>query len=123
MTRSSKLRKLVERAEELGVDDAVAELVAAYVDGAEKAGEGFEGFHWGETFEGGELVELPPLEPVIWRLGELVEVVYEASKGGRPTHWVHAFEDQRPVLACGQDEKRLYIVGGDYSVTDRGIVG
>jgi hypothetical protein len=57
----------------------------------------------------------------MYELGELVEVTYETAKDGEPYHWVHAFEEARPVLAYGGNN--LWILGGSYTVNRRGIVG
>jgi len=122
----AKLRRLMQRTEQLGATDAVVELVGAYLKGAEQAADDFEAFHWGEQPDGTELVRMSQPPAVIWQLGELVEVVYEATKGGELAEWQHAFKGKRPILAFGRQPKgrgALHIVGGTYRVTERGIVG
>jgi hypothetical protein len=63
----------------------------------------------------------PPLMP----LGELRGVIYRASRapGEVPQNYVHFFEQQFPVLAADPTGRRLYIIGGRYRVTKRGIEG
>jgi len=66
------------------------------------------------------LVRLP-LAP----LGELRGVIYRASRapGEVPKNYVHFFHGRLPVLAADPTGRRLYIVGGQYRLTKRGIEG
>lgn len=59
------------------------------------------------------------------KLGVLEEVTYRTTKGdtGRASY-VHAFGEEggkKPALAMDPKNKRLHVVGGDYTVTRRGI--
>lgn len=119
---ASKLQKLCKRAERLGVGPQLADLLGAYLDHIETADSGYAEFHWGERSDHTQLHHVPLPDPVMYELGELVEVVYDASKGGDRYHWQHAFSSPRPVLAYGQSHN-LWILGGGYKVTARGIVG
>jgi len=62
-----------------------------------------------------------PLAP----LGELRGLIYRASRapGEVPKNYVHFFNQRLPVLAADPSGKRLYILGGRYRVTKRGIEG
>lgn len=62
-----------------------------------------------------------PLAP----LGELRGLIYRASRapGEVPKNYVHFFNQRLPVLAADPTGKRLYILGGRYRVTKRGIEG
>ena len=120
----SKLHELADQAEELGIEEPIAEVLQAYIDRAKAAQRACRDFRWGDPCDGGQLVHIPPPPLVLVEIGPLVSVVYEATKRGQTAHWEHDFEEQRPVLAyddMGDDQ--LYIVGGDYKVTPRGIVG
>src|SRR5262245_14269494 len=66
------------------------------------------------------LVRLP-LAP----LGELRGVIYRASRapGEVPKNYIPSFHPRLPVLAADPTGKRLYILGGQYRVTKRGIEG
>jgi hypothetical protein len=55
-------------------------------------------------------------------MGELVALTYRTQKCGKVHIWEHEF-DKEPQLACGPDGKNIQIIGGSYTVTDRGIVG
>jgi len=57
-------------------------------------------------------------------LGELRAVVYRSDRGspGRPRTYVH-FLESSPRLACDAAGRQLYVLGGNYRVTRRGIEG
>lgn len=55
-------------------------------------------------------------------LGEMVGVAYEATRDGKTDQYFHRFKKKaRPHLGVRSDGKQLYVLGGDYHVTDRGI--
>jgi len=60
---------------------------------------------------------------VLVQLGTLRAVVYTADRGdGGDRQYIHFMENE-PLLTCDPDGKQLYIVGGRYRVTRRGIEG
>jgi hypothetical protein len=83
--------------------------------------------HWGLDPTKRERFDVPDPRDngkmIAW--GELVAVTYGTKKGGdaRITDYVHTFERTRPMLCYGDKDGRLYVVGGDYKATERGIVG
>ncbi len=55
--------------------------------------------------------------------GKLLALEYETVRDGRVERYRHAFASQsRPILAARFDGKQLYILGGEYTFTARGIV-
>jgi hypothetical protein len=62
-----------------------------------------------------------PLRPV----GELRGVIYRTRRvpGEAPKNYVHFFQQRRPLLVTNPTGTRLYIMGGQYRVTPRGIEG
>jgi hypothetical protein len=63
------------------------------------------------------------MPPVVVEIGRLAGLVYRSSKwGGRPRTYIHFLEDQ-PRLVSDVTGCRLFIVGGSYRVTSRGIEG
>ena len=64
------------------------------------------------------------IPPVVVELGELVGVMYRSDKGqpGQPRTYIHRMEDP-PRLVSNIEGTQLYIVGGSYQVTSRGIEG
>ena len=116
---------LLSKAEAIeGLPEVLEEVIGSYVERARTARGEFKRFHWGE--EPTDLQEaMAPLvlpDEVLWSLGDLAEIAYEGTKNGEPAIWVHTFKAQRPVLAYSE-HGLLVIVGGDYRVTPRGIVG
>jgi hypothetical protein len=122
VARRKSFKRLQARAEALGVADQLAELFDGYLDAVEAADSRYAAFHWGERSNHSQLHRHPWPDPVMEQLGELVEVVYETSKGGEVYHWQHPFSAPRPVLAYGGNGN-LWILGGSYKVNRRGIVG
>jgi hypothetical protein len=61
---------------------------------------------------------------VLVNLGELRGLIYRSDKEqcGRPRTFIH-FMETPPLLATDASGKQLYIVGGNYRVTSRGIEG
>lgn len=64
------------------------------------------------------------IPPVVVGLGELVGLIYRSDKWepGVPKTYVH-FMERRPILAADPRGRRLFIVGGQYRITERGIEG
>lgn len=57
-----------------------------------------------------------------WKIGNMVGVAYEATRDGKTDRYFHEFKKSaRPNLVSRDDGKQLYITGGRYKVTDRGI--
>lgn len=89
-------------------------------DELEQAARAFEDFTGAEAtrverFEGGS-------HKAGWLLGRLAAVSYIATRDGEPAEYVHRFKRRsRPQLVASFDGSQLYVLGGAYSVTDRGI--
>ena len=64
----------------------------------------------------------PP--PVLVQLGLLRGVIYSSDKGERDRvkTYIH-FMEKAPILASDPAGRQLFIVGGNYRVTERGIEG
>jgi hypothetical protein len=64
------------------------------------------------------------IPPVVVELGRLVGVIYSSDKWqpGRPRTFIHMMESP-PRLTCNPAGTQLYVIGGRYRVTDRGIEG
>jgi hypothetical protein len=65
-----------------------------------------------------------PIPPVAVELGDLVGLIYRSDKRqpGRPRAYIHFMQDP-PRLVSNPEGTQLYIVGGSYRVTRRGIEG
>jgi hypothetical protein len=64
------------------------------------------------------------MPPVVVQLGELRALIYRSDKHkpSRPSTYIHLMETPA-ILASNPEGTQLYIVGGDYRVTARGIEG
>lgn len=62
--------------------------------------------------------------PVLVQLGEAVGLIYRSDKWqrGRPRTYIHFMEDP-PLLASNVAGTQLFLIGGSYQVTPRGIEG
>jgi len=60
---------------------------------------------------------------VLVKLGDLHEVTYKSNKFDRRSRlYAHKFGRSKPILAADKDG-RLFIIGGGYKITNRGIEG
>jgi len=58
-----------------------------------------------------------------WALGPIEKISYIARRDGETAIYEHEFkESSRPLLVASIDGDQLVIVGGQYQVTERGIV-
>lgn len=81
----------------------------------------FEGFR-GEPAEQALRVTVPPTPRVMLTIGECVGIMYRTRRDGQVDEYLHRFNRKsRPTLCCSSDGKKLYLLDGAYSVTDRGI--
>lgn len=64
------------------------------------------------------------IPPVTVELGELLGLIYRSDKWqpGLPQAYIHLLQDP-PCLVSNVEGNQLYIVGGSYQVTRRGIEG
>ncbi len=64
-----------------------------------------------------------PADQVGVKMGLCVGVIYTTTIHGGNEKFIHTFRrDAAPVLAVGEDGTQLYLLGGKYRVTERGIV-
>jgi hypothetical protein len=57
-----------------------------------------------------------------YRMGSVVGIAYEARRDGERAQYFHRFKTKsRPDLISRDDGKQIYIEGGSYKITDRGI--
>jgi hypothetical protein len=118
------LKELMDRAADLGVEEEAEMLLSDWLDQVEDALDTYDETHWGDEGDGEITSALLTMPQVLVKLGELARIEYETvKKGDGLTRYYHDFEDVRPVLAFDPETKDLWITGGDYSVTARGIEG
>lgn len=81
----------------------------------------FTAFHGSEP-EDGDLAFVENTD-VIFPLGKLHAVSYILDVDGEEQLFYHEFKHHRPVLCSNSDGTQLYILAGEYEVTEKGIVG
>lgn len=60
---------------------------------------------------------------VVLDIGRVDGILYTTIRDGATEKYIHRFaRNARPLLAASPDGKRLYLLGGAYTFTDRGIV-
>ena len=94
---------------------------AGATDGGAALYEAFNGF----VSDGVIRVRHPRvMPPVVVHLGDLVGVIYRSDKGRprEPRTYIHFLEDP-PRLVSDPLGTQLYVVGGSYRVTARGLEG
>lgn len=63
-----------------------------------------------------------PVDTVAMAIGHCDGIMYETVRDGKRERYVHKFKKGcRPVLAVSSDGKQLYLLGGEYNFTERGI--
>jgi len=64
------------------------------------------------------------IPPVVVQLGTLAGLIYRSDKWtpGNTLSYIHIVESA-PRLVCDTSGRQLYVLGGNYRVTERGIEG
>lgn len=58
-----------------------------------------------------------------FKIGQVDGIMYTTVRDGKTEKYIHEFRNKsRPLLASSFDGKQLYILGGGYKFTNRGIV-
>lgn len=68
-------------------------------------------------------IDLPAVPPVGVAIGDIDGILYTTIRDGVTEHYKHEFaKSDRPLFVVSPDGKQLFIVGGRYRFTERGIV-
>lgn len=66
---------------------------------------------------------LPKVPRAVMNMGRLDFIGYTTTHNGKETLYTHVFErDSRPHIGAGPKRNQLYILGGRYRVSGRGVV-
>lgn len=97
----------------------------AVVEKALNAADSFySNFHWGRDAKSVLKTQVKQIPEVLVSLGELHAIEYKAAKGERGKEtYRHVFHKEKPIVCCDPRGRDLYIVGGSYHITERGIEG
>lgn len=81
-----------------------------------------------ERFSGHDAMELgsvqvPAMPAVGVAIGEIDGILYSAVRDGQLEKYIHRFRKKdRPIFVVSPDGSMLYLIGGSYDFTERGIV-
>ena len=89
-----------------------------------RAQELFRQFHFFPSRQTTRLPQERAIPEVLAHVGELCGLIYRSDRGqrGQPRTFVHFFK-LRPQLTSDAHGKQLYILGGNYRITPRGLEG
>lgn len=88
----------------------------------EEAGELFERFT-GHKAQIVDRIPLPAHPDVLVAIGSCDGILYTTVRDGRTESYIHRFKrSARPLFCVAPDGSTLYLLGGDYDFTERGIV-
>ena len=81
----------------------------------------FESFT-GMNVEYIDQVEVQPIDDVMLTMGKCTGIMYSTVRDGVQEKYLHQFKKSaQPLLCVSSDGLQLYLIGGSYSVTDKGI--
>jgi len=88
----------------------------------ERAADLYERFSGHDAVELGR-VKIPPLPAVGVAIGEVDGILYSTIRDGVLEKYIHKFRKaDRPLFVVSPDGRVLYLLGGQYSFTEAGIV-
>ena len=91
-------------------------------DQVEQAADLYERFSGHNPEEIGK-VRIPPVPRVGVAVGEVDGILYSTVRDGVLEKYIHKFrKSDRPLFVVAPDGKQLFLVGGNYTFTERGIV-
>lgn len=67
-------------------------------------------------------VSVPQIPKAVVAIGQIDGIMYSTVRDGVAEKYIHRFrKNSRPLLTAAPDGKQLYVIGGSYNFTDRGI--
>jgi hypothetical protein len=101
--------------------DHIGRTLGAYIDGGSVLYDLFTGCAPDRILKSQTQRVIPP---VVVELGDLLGVIYRSAKRGdaEARTYIHFMEDP-PLLTTNVEGDQLYVLGGSYRITRRGIEG
>ena len=88
----------------------------------ERCADLYERFSGQDAVEIG-MVDLPPMPKAAVAIGDCDGILYTTVRDGVVEKYIHKFNKaDRPLLVVDSTGKTLYLIGGRYTFTERGIV-
>lgn len=114
VTRSTR-RNPVPASSRAGASRRVGDLV-------DQAADLYERFSGHDPEEIGR-VSVPKVPRVGVAIGEVDGILYSTIRDGKFEKYIHKFHKKdRPMFVVSPDGKQLFLIGGNYTFTERGIV-
>lgn len=87
-----------------------------------RAADLYERFSGHEAEEIGR-IKVKPMPKVGVAIGECDGILYTTMRDGKVEKYIHKFNRaDKPVFVVSEDGKQLFLIGGRYTFTERGIV-
>lgn len=68
-------------------------------------------------------VRAPKIPPVLVKVGQIDFIGYRTVRDGRKEKYIHKFaKGAKPMFCVSADGKQIFLLGGNYSFTEQGIV-
>lgn len=68
-------------------------------------------------------IKIPKLPPVGVAIGDVDGILYTTVRDGVEEKYIHKFHKRdKPLFVVSPDGKSLFLIGGNYTFTERGIV-
>lgn len=68
-------------------------------------------------------VKIPAMPRVAVAIGDIDGILYTTVRDGVIEKYIHKFKSRdKPIFAVSPDGKQLFLIGGHYNFTERGIV-
>lgn len=68
-------------------------------------------------------IRIPQMPKAVLAIGQVDGIMYSTVRDNVAEKYIHEFrKSSRPLLAASPDGKQLYLIGGSYDFTERGIV-
>jgi hypothetical protein len=88
----------------------------------QRAAELYQSFS-GHTAKVLKRIAKPKIPTVGIAIGKILGIIYQTKRDGRTEHYRHDFgAASRPLLVVSPDGRQLFMIGGSFNFTERGIV-
>ncbi len=68
-------------------------------------------------------IAIPDMPEALLQVGKIDGILYSTVRDGIPERYIHRFKSSsRPLFCVSPDGKMLFMIGGSYNFTERGIV-
>lgn len=68
-------------------------------------------------------IDVPAMPKTVVAIGQIDGILYTTVRDGKTEKYIHKFSRKaRPLFAVSPDGQQLFILGGEYDFTERGIV-